>query len=73
MKSIKEANYVNDIGHLKKIIVYKPKNGLYPFSLWSMQTGDFCGSGEKTRDELNEFFAHYKINESIGEEDELER
>ncbi len=62
---IKEADYVNDIGEMKKIVVYPMKNGKYPFSLWSMRTGDFCGSGEKTKDEINDFFQHYRIVESI--------
>ena len=62
---LKESNYVNDIGEMKKIVVYPMKDGKYPFSLWSLRTGDFCGNGEKTAEELNEFYQHYRINEQI--------
>ena len=62
---IKECNYVNDIGRFKKIVVYAPKDGKYPFDLWSNETGDFCGHGMKTREELNEFFQHYRIAETV--------
>ena len=59
---LKEFDYINDIGRFKKIVVYPEKDGKYPFSLWSNETGDFCGNGEKTLEQLNDFMMHYKIN-----------
>lgn len=58
---LKELNYVNDIGEPKKIVVYPPKDGEYPVHLWSLKTGDFCGSGKFTLEKLNDFMDHYKI------------
>lgn len=60
---MKEYYYVNDIGHMKKIVIDEnaDENGKYNFTLWSMQTGDFCGSGKKTKAEVDDFLKHYRI------------
>ena len=67
---MREYNYVNDIGHLKKIVIdnKKNKNGKYNFSLWSLQTGDFCGNGEKTKEDIDDFLKHYKIEDTFEAE-----
>lgn len=58
---LKEYNYRNDFGYYKKLIVYPKKNDKYPVSIWSNDTGDYCGSGEMTEKQLNEFLHHYKF------------
>lgn len=65
MKVIKEVNYINDMGHNKKIVIFEPKDDKYPFELWSNQTGDWCGNGKKTKEELNEYFEHYHVFERM--------
>lgn len=63
---IKEINYTNDRGYHKKIVVYAPTNeGLYKFHIWSRDTGDLCSCGEDTKENLNEFFRHYGITDTI--------
>lgn len=58
-----EYTYTNDLGHHKKIVVesVNAEDGKFHFQLWSMDTGDFCGSGDVTADELREFLHHYGI------------
>ena len=58
---MKEYNYINDIGEPKRLVVYEIKNGKYPVVLWSMRTGDWCGSREMTEKELTEYLKHYNI------------
>ena len=60
-KCLKEFSYVNDIGQLKKIVVYPQDNGKYPFEIWSIENDKFCGSGKMALDALNDFMEHYKI------------
>ena len=55
----KEYNYRNDKGYYKKLVVYPKQNDKYPISIWNNETGDYCGSGEITEEQLNEFFKHY--------------
>ena len=62
---VKECNYRNNIGRLKKIVIYAKEDGKYPFELWDMQSCEFCGSGDMTREEMNEFFEHYGISERV--------
>ena len=58
-----EYTYTNDLGYRKKIVVesVNVEDGKFPFQIWSMDTGDFCGSGNITADELREFLHHYGI------------
>ena len=58
---VKEYNYHNDFGYYKKLVVYPKKNGKYPVIIWNNGTGDNCGSGELTEEQLNEFLRHYKF------------
>lgn len=66
MDDVKEAyktyTYINGLGRMKKIVTGKKKNGKYPFTLWDIQTGEFCGWGERTPEELQDFLDdHYGI------------
>lgn len=59
-------NYINAMGRPKKLIVYAPNEaGKYPVVLWDMLHGEFCGSGEKTREELNDYLAHFGISDRV--------
>lgn len=58
---MKEYNYTNDMGYHKKLVVYDEKNGKFPVMLWSMDTGDLCGSGKMTKKELDDYLKHYNI------------
>ena len=62
----KEYNYINGIGEPKKIIISteKNENGNYSFTLWSNRTGDFCGSGEKTKEQIKKYLKHYNIKDT---------
>ena len=57
---MKQYYYTNDTGYHKKLVI-EEKDGKYYVQLWSMDTGDFCGSGEMTKDELDAFLKHYGI------------
>ena len=63
---MKEFQYVNAYGIHKKLIVNTiPKDGKYHVDLWSMDTGDWCGNGDMTKDELNDYLKHFGINDRI--------
>ena len=57
---MKEYHYVNDYGYNKKLLIDEEEEEM-PFSIWSMDTGDFCGAGTMTREQLNDFLQHYGI------------
>lgn len=61
--AIKEYDYVNDMNEPKKLVVYPLKDGVYPCTLWSRKTGDWCGSGNLTPDKLHDWLAHYGLKE----------
>ena len=56
-----EYTYTNDLGYLKKIVIESVDDGKFHCRLWSMDTGELCGSGDMTADELREFLHHYGI------------
>lgn len=58
----KSFNYTNDIGESKRIDIGELTEKGYYCVLWSMRTGDFCGSGYMTEKELFEFLNHYNID-----------
>lgn len=67
----KTFNYVNNMGYNKTIILFLDKvndKGEYYNEIWSGQndtmetTGMFCGGGYSSKEELNRFFKHYKID-----------
>ncbi len=62
---MREFNYVNDLGFHKRIVVGIKKNSKYPITLWDMEHGEYCGSGNVTAQELNEFLEHYGIKERM--------
>ncbi len=56
-------SYTNSLGYPKKLVVSAPnETGKYPVILWEMLHGEFCGSGEMTREELNDYLAHFGIS-----------
>jgi hypothetical protein len=56
-----EYTYTNDLGYHKKIVIESIDDGKFHCQLWSMDTGDFCGQGDMTADELRAFLHHYGI------------
>lgn len=56
-----EYTYTNDLGYHKKIVVEYVEDGKFHCQLWSMDTGDLCGCGDMTADELRAFLLHYGI------------
>lgn len=58
---MKEYNYTNDLGYHKKLIIGELKDGKYSVTLWSNDTGDFCGTGSMTPQQLTDFLIHYHI------------
>ena len=56
-----EYTYTNDLGYHKKIVVEYVEDGKFHCQIWSMDTGDLCGHGDMTADELREFLHHYGI------------
>ena len=60
-----EFDYVNDLGFHKRLVVDIKENDKYPVTLWDMEHGEYCGSGNMTAQELNEFLAHYGIEERM--------
>lgn len=64
---VKRYHYTNDFGFLKRLNVYvsEEKNGKYPVTVWEMAHGEFCGSGEMTRKEINDYLAHYGVTETF--------
>jgi hypothetical protein len=60
---IKEYDYINSINEPKKLVIYPLKDRVYPFILWSRRTGDFCGHGHLTPDELHNWLVHYGLGE----------
>jgi hypothetical protein len=59
----KEYHYTNDLSYRKILLVEESHNGKHQFQLWSQDTGDFCGSGEFTPQELQDFLRHYGIKD----------
>lgn len=56
-----EFHYTNALG-IRKILVVNDdlKNEKYVCTLYG--NGDWCGSGEFTKEELNDYLKHYHIN-----------
>ena len=63
---MKEYTYVNDIGEPKKIVIgEKNTDDTFPIFLWSLRTGDYCGGGKMTKEELEHYFNHYGIRGAL--------
>lgn len=61
----KTFDYTNSMGIPKRLVVDEPKDGKYSVTLWEMRHGEFCGSGEMTREELNDYLEHFGITERM--------
>jgi hypothetical protein len=62
----KSFNYTNSLGCPKKLVVNAPNEaGKYFVTLWEMLHGEFCGSGEMTREELNSYLEHFGISGGV--------
>ena len=61
---MKNYDYINTLGYRKRLTVDTNKlpNGKYSCTLWSRDTGDFCGSGELTYKEIDELLKHYGLS-----------
>lgn len=62
---MKEYNYTNDLGYHKKIIIDNIQNNEYHVLLFSNDTGDLCGQGKMTKQELTEYLSHYGIKVNL--------
>ena len=59
---MKIFNYTNDHGYHKRLCVYEEENGKYPCVLWSMDNGELCGTGQLTREEINDLLSNYGLS-----------
>lgn len=57
----KKFYYTNDLGEPKRIDIGDFTEKGYFFVLWSMRTGDCCGSGYMNKEKMFEFLNHYHI------------
>lgn len=59
----KEYCYTNKIGRLKRLEVRteKTKEGKYWYVIWDVMTGECCGGGENTAEELASFLSYYGL------------
>lgn len=62
---LKSFRYTNSMSYHKELAVYEKVDGKYPVTLWSVDTGDFCGQGEMTTQELNDYLKHLGIEEEV--------
>ena len=62
---LKSFQYTNSLGYQKELIIYEKVDGKYPVTLWSLDTGDFCGNGNMTTQELNDYLKHFGIDEEV--------
>lgn len=55
--------YKNGLGHAKTLTVYikTNENGKFPIEIWDNKTGENCGSGECTKDQIVAFLNNYEI------------
>lgn len=51
--------YTNDLGIRKMIVIHPLENGQYKITLWALEDGTYCGSGEVTQEWLDNFIQHY--------------
>ncbi len=66
VESMKEFNYINDLGARKKLVVYPlNESGKHPVTLWCMENGELAGTGELTPEEVKDWLAHYGITDTL--------
>lgn len=59
---MKIFDYTNDHEYHKRLCVYEEEKGKYPCILWCMDNGELCGSGQLTREEINELLSNYGLS-----------
>jgi len=62
---LKSFKYTNSKGYHKELAVYKKVNGKYPVMLWSLDTGDLCGKGNLTAQELKDYLKQFDIEGEV--------
>ena len=62
---LKTFRYTNSLGFHKELVVFEKVDGKYPVTLWSLDTGDLCGSGQLTLQELNDYLKNFDIEERV--------
>lgn len=62
---MKKIRYKNDLGYDKMLVIEEPIEGKYPVTLFVATTGEYCSSGLMTKQELNDYFDHYHIDERL--------
>lgn len=64
----KTYNYTNDLGYHKTLAVeFPPIEGKYACSLWCADTGDYCGGGNATAEQIEQILNHYGLHFDIGD------
>lgn len=55
--------YTNDLGRSKSMMVYgaEKQDNKYLCILWDNMTGEHCGSGYMSKEEITDFLGHYGI------------
>ena len=56
----KKYQYTNDMG-VPKTLVGTPNKNIYDFTIWNNLNGELCGSGQLTKEQLDQFLSHYHI------------
>ena len=62
---IRKFQYINAYGIKKQLNVYEMVNNKYPVELWATKHWEFCGAGEMTKQELNDYLEHFGIAERM--------
>lgn len=59
--------YTNSLGYVKELVVCMTPNdeGKYPVTLWCRTNGEYAGSGEMTRQEINDYLEHFGVGDRI--------
>lgn len=59
---MKTYEYVNLNGR-KKVLIVKPTEitNIFHVEIWDVNTGDFCGNGYKTIEQITAFLAQYDV------------
>jgi len=63
----KSFRYTNSYSIHKELVVGDKVGNKYPVTLWSLDAGDYCGRGDMTAQELNDYLEHFGIKERIEE------
>ena len=59
---IRSYTYTNFDGRLKALIMRpSTKDNYFYFEIWNMSTGDYCGSGCATENDIKNFLSKYEV------------